>query len=61
MKQSLVVGGRCFDFAQGETIHTENSRKYTLNQFSALAGRAGWRVERSWQSAKPAYAVVLLR
>jgi dimethylhistidine N-methyltransferase len=60
MKQSLLVGGRCFEFAQGETIHTENSRKYTLDQFAALAERAGWRMERSWQSAEPAYAVVLL-
>jgi dimethylhistidine N-methyltransferase len=61
MNQSLIVGGRCYDFAEGETIHTENSRKYTLKQFAALAARAGWRMERSWQSADPAYAVVLLR
>ncbi|MGH6876086.1 MAG: L-histidine N(alpha)-methyltransferase, partial [Rhizomicrobium sp.] len=57
---SVVVGGRCFDFATGETIHTENSRKYTLRQFSALAARAGWSIERSWSNADPAYAVVLL-
>jgi dimethylhistidine N-methyltransferase len=61
MNQSLIVAGRCYNFAEGETIHTENSRKYTLEQFAELAGRAGWRMERSWQSAEPAYAVVLLR
>ncbi|HEY6578475.1 MAG TPA: ergothioneine biosynthesis protein EgtB [Rhizomicrobium sp.] len=59
--QSAVVGGRCFDFSAGETIHTENSRKYTLRQFSALAARAGWSLERSWSNGDPAYAVVLLR
>ena len=61
MNQSLIVAGRCYDFAEGETIHTENSRKYTLDQFAGLAARAGWRMERTWQSADPAYAVVLLR
>jgi dimethylhistidine N-methyltransferase len=61
MNQSLIVAGRCYDFAEGETIHTENSRKYTLTGFAALAGDAGWRIERTWQSAEPAYAIVLLR
>jgi dimethylhistidine N-methyltransferase len=60
MNQSLIVAGRCYDFAEGETIHTENSRKYTLMQFAALAARAGWQLERSWASSDPAYAVVLL-
>jgi len=59
--QSVLVCGRCFDFAAGETIHTENSRKYTLPQFAALAARAGWHLERHWSSTSPAYAVVLLR
>jgi dimethylhistidine N-methyltransferase len=61
MSQSLIVAGRSFDFAEGETIHTENSRKYTVEEFAALAARGGWRTERSWQSADPAYAIVLLR
>jgi len=59
--QSVMVRGRCFDFAAGETIHSENSRKYTLRQFSALAARAGWSIERSWTSSDPAYAVIMLR
>jgi dimethylhistidine N-methyltransferase len=60
MNQSLIVAGRCYDFADGETVHTENSRKYTLTGFAALATRAGWRMERNWQSSDPAYAIVLL-
>jgi len=59
--QSVVVRGRCFDFAAGETIHTENSRKYTLKQFAAIAARAGWSLERSWSSADPSFGIVLLR
>jgi dimethylhistidine N-methyltransferase len=60
VRQSVVVGGRCFDFEAGETIHTENSRKYTLKGFAEIAARAGWSIERSWSSSAPAYAVVLL-
>jgi uncharacterized SAM-dependent methyltransferase len=59
--QSVVVRGRCFDFLKGETIHTENSRKYTLKQFAAIAARAGWSLERSWSSADPSFGAVLLR
>ena len=60
-RQSVVVRGRCFDFLKGETIHTENSHKYTLKQFAAIAARAGWSLERSWSSADPAFGAVLLR
>ncbi|MEP7270012.1 MAG: L-histidine N(alpha)-methyltransferase [Acidobacteriota bacterium] len=35
-------------FAQGETIHTENSYKYNLGQLANLADDAGFRVVRSW-------------
>ena len=35
-------GGETFDFRAGETIHTENSYKYTLDSFAALARGAGW-------------------
>jgi dimethylhistidine N-methyltransferase len=60
-EQSVVIRGRCFDFAAGETIHTENSRKYTLKQFAAIAARAGWSLERSWSSVDPSFGIVLLR
>jgi dimethylhistidine N-methyltransferase len=59
--QSVVVRGRCFDFMKSETIHTENSRKYTLKQFATIAARAGWSLERSWSSVDPSFGAVLLR
>ena len=58
--QTVRLGGRTFRFAEGETIHTENSYKFTLEGFSALAAEAGWRVERGWRSSDPAFGVVLL-
>ena len=54
------VAGRVFDFVAGETIHTENSYKFTVEGFSGLAARAGWKVRRTWVSPAPEFAVLLL-
>jgi dimethylhistidine N-methyltransferase len=59
--QAVTVAGRSFRFAAGETLHTENSYKFTVESFAELAARAGWRLERWWASAHPAFAMVLLR
>jgi dimethylhistidine N-methyltransferase len=58
--QTVHVAGRTFRFAEGETLHTENSAKFTVEGFATLAAKAGWRLEQSWQSADPAFAVVSL-
>ncbi|HXU99904.1 MAG TPA: ergothioneine biosynthesis protein EgtB [Caulobacteraceae bacterium] len=49
-----------FTFVEGETIHTENSYKFTKDYFAALARRGGWRVARVWESPPPRFAVYLL-
>ncbi len=54
------AAGRTFLFVRGETIHTENSYKYTEEGFADLAARAGWRVARRWVSPAPAFAIFLL-
>jgi dimethylhistidine N-methyltransferase len=54
-------GARRIHFAEGETIHTENSHKFTIDGFKALAEASGWRLGRSWVSPKPEFAVFLLR
>lgn len=59
--QVVSVAGRRFRFAAGETIHTENSYKFTLEGFAELAAEAGWKLERNWESPAPSFAVVLLR
>lgn len=58
--QTVPVAGQDFAFAEGETIHTENSHKYTVEGFAELAGRAGWRIAKSWISPPPQFAVMLL-
>jgi dimethylhistidine N-methyltransferase len=59
--QRVSIAGRDFDFVAGETIHTENSYKHSLEGFVALADRAGWAVVRVWESPQPAVALVLLQ
>ncbi|MBW8814741.1 MAG: L-histidine N(alpha)-methyltransferase [Caulobacterales bacterium] len=59
--QTVHAAGRAFHFAAGETIHTENSCKFTIPRFAALAGEAGWTLEQQWVSADPAFGMVLLR
>ena len=58
--QRVRVAGRTFAFAKGETIHTENSCKFTVAGFADLARKAGWTLETSWLSEEPAFAVVSL-
>ena len=59
--QDLIVGDRRFSILAGETIHTENSYKFTEAGFAGLAARAGWRIGDAWISADPAFAVFLLQ
>jgi len=59
--QSFTVAGRRFSIRAGETIHSENSYKFTLDGFAGLADRAGWRVGARWVSEDPGFAVVLLQ
>ncbi|HEU4458056.1 MAG TPA: L-histidine N(alpha)-methyltransferase [Methylibium sp.] len=46
--QQVRVCGHVFDFAEGETLHTENSHKFTVDGFRALAQRAGWQPRAVW-------------
>ena len=58
--QVVRAAGTRFAFVEGETIHTENSYKFSKSYFAALAGRAGWRVTRVWESGPPNFAIYLL-
>ena len=58
--QTARAAGRSFQFAEGETIHTENSHKFTPDGFSRLAEEAGWRTLKLWTSPEPAFAVFML-
>jgi dimethylhistidine N-methyltransferase len=55
--QTARVSGVEFDFAAGESIHTESSRKYDVGNFTAVAAEHGWRVERLWTDEKQLFGV----
>ena len=55
--QSVTIAGRKFEFQHGETIHTEDSHKYTVESFHALAGAAGWRAEQVWTDPDQLFSV----
>ncbi len=46
--QDVRVAGRTFSFKTEETIHTENSYKYTVDGFHARAAQAGWLAVETW-------------
>ncbi len=60
-RQSVRVLGREFFFAAGERIHTENSHKYTVEEFQALARTGGWRPVEAWTDADSLFSLHLLR
>jgi dimethylhistidine N-methyltransferase len=47
-RQRVRVNGTAVSFRAGETIHTENSYKYTIESFQALALGAGWSPRQFW-------------
>jgi dimethylhistidine N-methyltransferase len=55
--QEVRVAGRSFRVRAGERIHTENSYKWRLGDFRALAARAGWRLVRAWTDAEALFSV----
>ena len=59
--QAVRVAEATFQFKTGETLHTENSHKFTVKRLGDLARAAGWRLEREWVNDHPAFAIVLLR
>jgi uncharacterized SAM-dependent methyltransferase len=48
MDQIVRVAGRRFMFAKGERVHVEYSYKFTVEEFQALARRAGFRPVQCW-------------
>ena len=56
-RQRVQVLGRSFSFAEGESIHTENSYKYSVEQFQAVARGAGWQPAGLWMDANRDFSV----
>jgi len=59
--QTVTVAGKPIRFADGETIHTENSHKYDEEAFSQIANDSGWRVLDMETDAKGLFSVYTLQ
>jgi uncharacterized SAM-dependent methyltransferase len=55
--QAVRLGRFRFEFAAGESIHTENSYKYSVDEFRALVKRAGFRAEKLWLDSKKRFSL----
>jgi dimethylhistidine N-methyltransferase len=57
VRQDVRVAQHMVSFDAGETIHTENSYKYTLDGFAELAYTAGFQVKRVWTDTHHFFSV----
>ena len=55
--QRFTVAGREFEMTRHETIHTENSYKYSVPEFVLTAENAGFRVMRTWKDRKSLFSI----
>ncbi|MGZ3699171.1 MAG: L-histidine N(alpha)-methyltransferase [Bdellovibrionota bacterium] len=55
-----LPGGQFIEIAEGESIHTENSYKYSSERFESLADRAGFATIRRWTDDRKLFGVFAL-
>ena len=59
--QRVDVAGRPFAFRDGESIHTEDSCKYEVEEFLTMARASGFEPARTWTDAARLFSVHYLR
>ncbi|MBA3774075.1 MAG: L-histidine N(alpha)-methyltransferase [Ramlibacter sp.] len=57
VRQQIALAGQSHEFAEGETLHTENSYKFTVEGLRALAVAAGFRPGPVWIDADRLFSV----
>jgi dimethylhistidine N-methyltransferase len=55
--QDVIACGRLFHFRKNESVHTENSYKYTVAEFQGLAKAADWRANRVWTDTNKQFSI----
>jgi L-histidine Nalpha-methyltransferase len=58
-RQSVAIGDFTVHFEEGESIHTENSYKYSESDLQALAAEAGFTIEQVWTDSHNWFADAL--
>ena len=55
--QTVRLDGTSISFTKGETVHTENSYKYSIEEFRQLAERAGFDPTQVWTDAERLFSL----
>ena len=58
--QEILIGNRNFELRAGESIHTENSHKYDMDRFAALAEGAGFKRTAAWTDDAQYFGIFFL-
>ena len=58
---SVKIFDKKIDFKVGETIHTENSYKYTYKSFERLIESAGYKIQSFFSDDKSFFGVFILK
>ncbi len=56
-RQKVKVAGETIEFSAGETIHTENSYKYSIDSLAALARGVGWQQAGVWTDPRNYFSI----
>jgi len=60
-QQTVEIEGNCFQFAKGETIHTECSYKYTVEEFQQLAEEVNFKPQQVWLDSAKLFSIHCLQ
>lgn len=59
-QQTIRIAEKLIKLEPGETIHTENSYKYSSAEFSNLAQQAGFSIKEHWQDNEKLFSIYYL-
>ena len=56
---SFTIAGQSFAMGAGDSIHTENSHKFSLRSAALLLMAGGWQIRTRWLDADALFAIML--
>ena len=59
--QNVTIEDKHFSFKAGESIHTENSHKYSVESFKNLANASGFDIKKTWLDDEELFSVHYLK
>lgn len=60
-EQTVTLGNDVISFRKDETIHTENSYKYSPDEFKAITARVGYKTRMTWTDPDALFGIFFLQ